>query len=173
MLDEFMLFAHEMRAGSRIEETQEGRGVKTERVHTGARWLTVLGTNGSGKTHLFWCLNALRKKLHWGGGVLRWVDVENRMRGGEPRFLENIIDDDLVLVDDIFAGKDTEFTVAKLYELMNARLGRWTVFNCNLGLGAIAGIEKKIASRLVRDANRVVELDAGIVDYALRGTGIE
>ena len=179
MLNEVMRLAHEMKEGARIGREKVGRGTYSQRSFHGARWLSLLGPNGTGKTYMLKRLDAWRRRMGYSGGILSvdgkagWIEVEKKLRNGSPCWLEGCVDDDLVLVDDIFAGKDTAFTVSKLYEFMNARLGKWTVFTSNLSIKAIAAEDRKLASRMVRienvGTNRVVELDENIVDYALRG----
>ena len=49
---------------------------------------------------------------------------------------------------------------ASLYDLLNSRLGRWTVITSNVNLQGIAeDIDGRIASRMIRGGSVVVEVD--------------
>jgi hypothetical protein len=79
----------------------------------------------------------------------------------------------LVLYDDLGAKgfptpKGREMMNDALLRLANQRLGKWTIWTTNLTLAEIGTrVDGRIASRLIRDGNRFVTIEAG--DYALRG----
>ena len=159
------------------------------------RWLTFAGVCGCGKTFLALQIFAQAEHHNPGNpkrnpiwpsdwatsprtsldGFRRprcvWMTANQfaaRMRGGDYQLPEYLAEDFLVAIDDIGAARDTtNFIADALYRLCNVRLGRWTLFTTNLTLGDIeAQIDGRVASRLIRDANSMVDIDAG--DYALR-----
>jgi DNA replication protein DnaC len=153
------------------------------------RWLTLAGTQGCGKTMLARQVWDRVRRLHnpgrhsvWLGtadtGDRRpncvWLDYAKftaRLRNGEYDLAQYLRDDFLVVLDDIGAARDTtEFVADHLFNLCNQRLGRWTIFTTNLTLNEVRDrIDPRVASRLVRDQNVVVQIKAG--DYALRRVG--
>jgi hypothetical protein len=144
-----------------------------EHRESNPRWLTILGTSGAGKTHLCWRLmefyldTARRAGDRGRSGLKPWPEMESDLRGGKHWLLNAISKDFLVILDDVGAGYDTAFSVSKLYELLNNRLGKWTVITSNLSLSALAEMDRRIASRIAGPENRVVELDPQTVPYAL------
>ncbi len=91
------------------------------------------------------------------------------MGGGEWDLPEYLRADYLVTVDDLGRSRDTAAgTFADgLCRLADNRLGRWMIWTTNLTLPEIASrLDPRIASRLIRDDNRLVNIKAG--DYALR-----
>ena len=74
----------------------------------------------------------------------------------------------LLVIDDFGTQYDKSgFVLSKLFELINRRMGKWTVITSNLNLKQIANdVDPRIASRLVRDGNRVV--DCSTKDFYLR-----
>lgn len=148
-----------------------------------ARWLTLLGDPGCGKTMLAKCivrffrrhLDGLRDENYPGviryrtGGVKPWGDAVQEMIAGDYTGLRNLRDDWLVCLDDIGVEytKHAELARSKLFETLNARNGRWTVITANLTLKAIQdGMDPRISSRLLRDGSEVI--DCAARDYAKR-----
>lgn len=143
------------------------------------RWLTFLGTCGAGKTHLAKRITTLWKKhgrsyvepktgatLSKRGGFISWRTVASDLRAGDYSVVRDLCEDEFVCLDDIGAEHRTPFIVAKLDEICDARLGKWTIFTANLSLRDISEVETRIASRMLRGANQVVDIET--VDYALR-----
>lgn len=134
------------------------------------RWLTLLGPSGLGKTHL--CRRIIRyhrRALRGRGGAsgrMPWVDMLDYLRNRQFGVAHDVCNDFLVCLDDIGAGHETDFGRAKLYEILERRMGKWTLITANLTFGEIGRIDARIASRLIRGENRTVEV-AGR-DFALR-----
>lgn len=136
---------------------------------TEPRWLTLAGMNGTGKTHLGkMILRFFNHKLfsRGYGGLMPWVRMLGYLRDKQHGILQNVINDYFVVVDDIGAAHETEFGDAKLYELLEGRLNKWTVITCNGLLKQLAEKDRRIPSRMIRGGNVVVELNA--LDYNLR-----
>ena len=58
---------------------------------------------------------------------------------------------------DLAGHSHSTFAIDKLYELLNERLGKWTVLTSNLTLTQFQEWDQRIASRLIRDGNECVE----------------
>lgn len=147
------------------------------------RWLTLLGPAGVGKTHLarwitcfFVCRVQrfpLAGKTGWiigerPGVLWSWRNVSRRMKGGEFGLVERICEDWFAAIDDVGAEHDpTNFMASSLDQIANARLDKWTVLTSNFLLHQVAEqCDQRIASRMLRGRNRVVEINAK--DFALR-----
>lgn len=156
------------------------------------RWLSLLGSTAAGKTmlakriwHLFrdnlhmqidWERSKATQKSHcprvmrWRGGFLNWGRaVSERMLQGEYGFLEDVRDYDFFVIDDILSEyeKHRSLSASKLYNVFEARLGKWTVITCNASLEQIGqALDSRIASRMIRNNSVVVDVD--VPDWNLR-----
>lgn len=142
-------------------------------------WLTLLGSSGTGKTHLAkgawrcWKSKAGWKKHPCGamipmdGYYWDWGRFINELRDRHYGVFEDACRAPFLVLDDIGAGHtSTSFSIDKLYELLNARLDKWTVITANQKLETIAEWDQRIASRLIRNGNQCIE--AVTKDYATR-----
>ncbi len=146
-------------------------------------WLTLIGPFGCGKTMLARqtfdraaaTCNPGRHSL-WIGGTRRpkctWFTADSfaqAMGAGDWQLPEYLRDDYLVAIDDLGRSRDTAnatFTDG-LCRLADNRMHRWTIWTTNLTLPEISTrLDARIASRLIRDENKLVTIRAG--DYALR-----
>lgn len=153
-------------------------------------WLTITGENGCGKTTLARQTFAFAKancnpgrhSLWISGAGIRseenrrpnceWFTADTfsqRMGAGEWDLPEYLRPDYLVTIDDLGRSRDTAnatFTDG-LCRLADQRMHRWMLWTTNLTLAEIASrLDPRIASRLIRDENRLITIKAG--DYALR-----
>ncbi len=148
-----------------------------------AHWLTLSGQSGAGKTHLarqihrYW-----QKRAGWAtiqgraGAVcslrestfLSWRRFMERQRGGAFDELQDVRAMQFLVIDDIGAEHDPNgFARARLDELIDGRLGKWTVITTNLSLDEIHDkLDGRIASRMKRGGSRVIETTA--TDFNLR-----
>jgi DNA replication protein DnaC len=146
-------------------------------------WLTLCGVPGCGKTwaaKLVWrrflsvgrlyrdtATNAL---LARSGRWVNWVKLLSDTKAGDYSWRDGIRSEHFVVLDDIGAEAQTEFAKEQLFVLLSARVGRWTLITSNLTPEQIGKrVDQRIASRLIRDRNRVVHNTAR--DYALRRVG--
>lgn len=157
-------------------------------------WLSLLGTSGAGKTmlaKLIWHTfrdwkhteinwpateqtrnenNPYGRIIRWRGGFINWGNaINNRMLKGEYEFLEDMRDYSFFAIDDIASEyeRHRELSASKLYNVLEARLGKWTVITANLSLEQIgASLDTRIASRMLRNESTVV--DVNVPDYNLR-----
>jgi DNA replication protein DnaC len=142
-------------------------------------WLSLLGSSGTGKTHL---ANVLWNKLQEPAGCGRgeylerfiyWPAFVEELRqtakdGNGIKFFLSMERWPLLVLDDIGAERDPSgFGVDKLNTLLNLRVGRWTILTSNLGLDALAKLDTRIASRIIREPGNLF-IEATTTDYGLR-----
>lgn len=155
------------------------------------RWLTLIGDPGVGKTMIARQI-LQQSKLSNPGNVPLWIsggsagDCERnprpecvwidasrfarRLLQGDFDLPESYFNDWCVVFDDLGAARDTQtnFIADAIYRFANSRLGKWTVWTSNFDLKVINDqLDPRIASRLIRDENRLLKIDAR--DYALTG----
>jgi len=122
------------------------------------QWLTLLGGSGVGKTFLARLVRnwSQTEGIH-GAMFIRWITVCDYMRKGDFGVLDAMAECSLLIVDDIGADYETALSKAKIYVLAERRFNKPTLFTSNLTLDQIGDqIDVRVASRLVRDNNRVV-----------------
>lgn len=127
------------------------------------RWLSLLGVSGVGKTMLAKAIKrcALANRPRMEASFFRWSTVVNEyLRSGDygiMRFLSHEVD--LLILDDVGLEAGSAFSNAKLGELLDARLGKWTVITSNLSLADVKdSLDVRIASRMVRGDSVVVQM---------------
>lgn len=158
------------------------------------RWICFLGTSGAGKTmmaKIIWRLfdRKLRRDINWpatertktpaqpqgriirySGGFINWGNaINNRMLQGDFDFLEDMREFSFFAIDDIASEYDRhrELSASKLYNVLEARLKKWTVITANLSLDQIGTcLDTRIASRMLRDNGTVVDVE--VPDFNLR-----
>lgn len=158
------------------------------------RWLSLLGTSGAGKTMLAKIISRnFRAEKHFNinwsatnrtqtehspqgriiryrGGFINWGDaINNRMLKGDYDFLDDMRSYSFFAIDDIVSEyeKHRSLSAAKLYNVFEARLGKWTVVTANLSLEQIGEkLDPRIASRMLRHGSVVVDVD--VPDYSIR-----
>jgi DNA replication protein DnaC len=150
-----------------------------------ARWLTLLGMSGTGKTMLaklcakffnahltgFYDerFNPEKEIRYRAGGMRNWSKVMREMVEGDYTGLERLRGDWFVALDDIGAEyqRSRELSASKLYDVLNSREGLFTVITANLSQREIGEqIDPRIASRLMRHGGVVIEVKAK--DFNLR-----
>lgn len=155
------------------------------------RWLTLSGRSGCGKTMLakeafeFVKANAgIRERFKTP------IEVCGEVRGYDEYAVRNVVEfyeqgelsaslsapewrnrraenAFFIAVDDLGAGHNSDFLIGKLGELLNRRMGKWTMITTNFSQKDMAEIlDTRIASRITRDGNVLREILSG--DYCLR-----
>ena len=151
----------------------------------GPRWLSLLGWSGTGKTHLARAISrffnseastyvdpSTGARLGRRGGFIGWRKIIDRLRDGDYCVMDAVCNDWFVALDDIGTEKTSDFSLAKLDQIIDALLGKWTVITCNFTRAEIAEhIDVRIASRLGRGKNVIVD-DINASDYSVRSTKI-
>lgn len=138
------------------------------------RWLTLIGSTETGKTK---CCTRLWK---WAEGRARWCDCAylpqkifwpdfvQRLRSGNAYgFRDDLKRWPVLFLDDIGSERDPSgFAAEELVTLLGMRIGKWTLTTSNLMMNAIEDIDVRLANRLVRGQNIVVEMDT--IPYSMR-----
>jgi len=138
------------------------------------RWLSLLGNSGVGKTHVarrLW--DWIRTRPNWDNKAqyspqwIYWPQYieELRDRGNYEKFRDMARWPYLVL-DDVLAERQSDWSTEKLHNLLGARDKRWTIITSNKSAGEIAQVDVRIASRLARNGSKVVYLKSK--DYNFR-----
>lgn len=149
------------------------------------RWLSLLGTSGAGKSMLAKTILRLfrthrhghidqgrtspRQIVRWRGGYMNWGKALNQMLDGDYKFLDDLRSYDFFVLDDIISEyeKLRQLSAAKLYDIFESRLGKWTIITANASLEQIGHmLDPRIASRMLRGNSVVVDID--VPDYNLR-----
>ena len=143
-------------------------------------WLSFVGNSGNGKTHL---AKQIAKYFHriarfyehpettatcvHSGQFYDWREVTSKLKEGGWGLLNQICEDWFCVIDDIGAEYDPSGAMAgALDRVLNSRKEKWTVLTSNLLMGDVQGLDVRIASRLLRGGNRVVNATA--MDFCLR-----
>lgn len=148
------------------------------------RWLSLLGSSGGGKTYL------ARRAWHWfsTGPLFRtsmvdaietgrteacypgqwcyWPHVAAELLGNRGYdWLKELGQEKFVVLDEIGANRDPSGHVRDcLAQVLCCRVGKWTIVTANSTLENIEkNLDPRVASRMIRDGNTVVELD--LPDY--------
>lgn len=138
------------------------------------RWITFLGSSGCGKTH---CARAL---WYYAKNLFDWMECRYvHMPIYWPKFIQELRAGDsyerrtdmhqwpVLFLDDIGAERDTSgYATEELNTLLGARIGKWTILTANLTINQFAGVDERMASRIIRDNNIVAQVKCQ--DYALR-----
>lgn len=98
---------------------------------------------------------------------VKWARVIDAARDGDYQPYKDAANDWFKVIDDVGAEgfghdrKPTAFVINQLGKLADDRLGKWTVWTSNFGLGELAELfDARISSRMLRDENVVVEVTA-------------
>ena len=132
------------------------------------RWLSLLGKSGRGKTHLARKAAVCIGQTLQRGYFYRWTQlIEDCRNGQRGAVIERVEDHRFMVIDDIGAGYDTDYSDAVLAELLDRRMGRYTILTSNLSLEQLGEIDTRIASRLIRAGNEIFTFRE-IPDYSLK-----
>jgi DNA replication protein DnaC len=146
-------------------------------------WLTLSSQSGTGKTMLARAvyrqfmeqnrfeLSYDRARNRIQGNTAMFVDWRkfcDNVRGGAYELVEDVCEEWFVVIDDLGSERDTTgFIAAATDRIFNSRRGKWTLITTNLSVSEIGDrVDPRVASRLLRDANQVVEID--VPDWNLR-----
>ena len=130
------------------------------------RWLTILGSTGTGKTH---CANRLWEhmasrsdfsKCSYKPDKIYWPQFVSELRGGASyERMRDMWKWPVMFIDDIMTGDDkSDFIPEQLNVLLGCREGKWTIITSNLSLEQIGETDPRIADRIIRGVNRFIEV---------------
>lgn len=148
-----------------------------------ARWLSLLGTSGAGKTFLAkqvmrWFkttplfrsrIDEKTREIVYPGDFYSWRKTTDMILGGDYSRVDELCSETFVVIDDIGAEyKDKAGIVkSKLDRILDARVGKWTLLTCNQSLEQISEeMDTRISSRMLRNNSTVIDVD--VIDYNLR-----
>lgn len=149
-------------------------------------WLTLLGPVGTGKTMLAaLILKAWKERLcvwellpcgvqQWRGGrflsVCMFKDRVRRFPSEVAGYIDLLVDYPLLVIDEIGAARDPSGAITdRLFDLLAQRIHKFTIITGNISFESLSALDERISSRMIRDQNRVVEMNT--IDYALRQSG--
>lgn len=152
-----------------------GRFILRFKARQSPAWLSLLGDSGVGKTH---CADRvwrwLAARFNWADcefihRKIYWASLIRDLRGGK-RYdeLRELSEWPVLFLDDIGAERDTTgFAAEQLNTLLGTRVGKWTILTSNLMLEQLAGIDVRIADRIIREpGNEFIEVKTE--SYAVR-----
>lgn len=147
------------------------------------RWLSLLGQPGTGKTHLAKRIYAFfeaqvegtlvpgqdlshtRRTMH--GRYASWRKVAKALKSRNFGAASDLEHPQFVVLDDIGAEHGSDFVASELDNIIDARLGKWTVITSNFSLDQLAAKDVRVASRLLRGGSVVVHVKRA-EDYGVR-----
>lgn len=132
-----------------------------ERFHPGNHSWYIHGPAGTGKSHL--AIATARRFLghHWTVRVVKAADIYREVRQGsrqdpaaEQAAVRRFVNIDVLVIDDLGVGKETEYSLAILYEVIDSRImdnRNGLIVTSNLSLNSLASKlgDDRITSRLV------------------------
>lgn len=131
------------------------------------RWLSLIGSSGTGKTHIckrLWSYakdNSEWSKFDYFPKIIFWPDFVHKLRAGEAfEMRQEMKRWPVLFLDDIGAERDkTGFAAEELNTLLGCRMDRWTLITSNKDAQGIQQIDGRIASRLIRAPNICVGIN--------------
>lgn len=132
-----------------------------------ARWLTILGPSGIGKTLIMGQLYRFLKKRRARGHVYTTRHVQAGIDLADYEAPADYGKMGLIYLED-FAADTNPVIYDRSVELLRYRPFRWTLIDCNLSLEELGQRCPRVASRVLRDGSEVVEIPLSVPDYNLR-----
>lgn len=144
------------------------------KFHMAPCWLSLIGTSGTGKTHI------VKKLFEWAEGrfdthkmeftpiFIYWPKFVQQLRAGEGfRMRDDMIRWPVLCLDDVGSERDTTgFASEELNCLLNWRMDKWTLLTSNLDMDGVSKIDARIADRLIRPPNICAEVNT--ISFAAR-----
>lgn len=134
------------------------------RQNSQARWLSLLGASGNGKTHL------AKRAFRWADEIgvreypgrhatwCHWPEYMEQARGGNYGWRDDLKQHWFVALDDVGAERDNSgFAREELTKVLESRLGKWTILTSNLVYADFEAYDKRIASRMKRGGSVVFQ----------------
>ena len=125
-----------------------------------ARWLVIYGRPGAGKSHL--CYNAARVLREFRRKTLtkRAADIATDLRQGNTHLLHQIwVPAPFMTIDDFGSEYHTDYMTAQWFDLLDQRIGKWTIITTNLTPVQIGQrYDARIQSRIQDSRNTLIDL---------------
>jgi DNA replication protein DnaC len=125
-----------------------------------ARWLVLYGRPGTGKTHLLSNAVKILREFRRKVTSRRAADMASLLRDGQSHLLDIAwIPCKILAIDDLGAEYHTEYITSQWFDLLDARIGQWTLITTNLTPEQIGKrYDARIQSRIEDARNTLVDL---------------
>lgn len=125
------------------------------------RWVTLCGKSGCGKTHLVKTAIITLRVLGKRAQCWNWAKLKDILTGDSPGLWEQLVTMPYLAMDDIYTGfiaseKSASFQSSLLYDLLEARLDKWTLITSNLLPSQFP--DPRASDRLFRGQNVFVDM---------------
>lgn len=134
--------------------------------------LTLSGRSGCGKTHLAKNAAAYLKASKIATGFYFYPELLELYKADKSHTLHMLQTFKVLILDDVGAENisgeySRGFSATALCEIVEKRLGKWTLITSNLTTTEIADTyDARVASRIIRNGGRTVDMTAA-ADYSL------
>ena len=131
-----------------------------------SRWLFIHGRPGAGKSHLAYNSARVLREFRRKTLTKRAADIANDLREGNSHLMHQIwLPSPFMIIDDLGSEYHTDFITAQWFDLLDARIGKWTIITSNLTPAQIGKrYDTRIQSRIEDSRNTIVDLSLA-ADY--------
>lgn len=125
-----------------------------------ARWLFIHGRPGAGKSHLAYNSARVLREFRRKTLTKRAADIANDLREGNSHLMHQIwLPLPFMIIDDLGSEYHTDFITTQWFDLLDARVGKWTIITSNLSPAQIGKrYDTRIQSRIEDSRNTIVDL---------------
>ena len=129
-----------------------------------AYWLTLFGSSGCGKTFLARHARSYLRNHGIDCQLWNWGVAFGKLNEPGSELTTHLIHLPVLIIDDIGTGytlsdKSAELHSTRLYEILEARISKYTLLTSNLNPQQIRErLDARIASRLFRGQNTIIDL---------------
>lgn len=125
-----------------------------------SRWLFIHGRPGAGKSHLAYNSARVLREFRRKTLTKRAADIANDLREGNSHLMHQIwLPSPFMIIDDLGSEYHTDFITAQWFDLLDARIGKWTIITSNLSPAQIGKrYDTRIQSRIEDSRNTIVDL---------------
>lgn len=125
-----------------------------------SRWLFIHGRPGAGKSHLAYNSARVLREFRRKTLTKRAADIANDLREGNSHLMHQIwLPSPFMIIDDLGSEYHTDFITTQWFDLLDARIGKWTIITSNLTPAQIGKrYDTRIQSRIEDSRNTIVDL---------------